>query len=158
MGLYTANYHIVEVTPPIGAGIHVANDQVGEVFNIDGAVRYLEGSSGSILRGLTLTDADDQGIALDVLLFDESPTTVSGERDLIQIADAELSDKCIGNIVVASGDYADLVTNQVASKGELSIVCKAKDGSTSIFGLIVTRGTPTYTAAGLTLKFHFEQA
>ena len=159
MGINIANYHMSAVTPTLDTNIYADNDRLGSIMTVTAACRFDEASSGSILQGLTLVDGDDQGVALDVLLFDELPTVASADNAAISITDAELRDKSIDVIEIANGDYVDLLSAPVVSLKNLGIICKPKHASTSIFALMVTRGgTPTYTAAGMNLKFHFDQA
>ena len=64
-------------------------------------------------------------------------------------ADAAL---CVG--VIASGTYYASALNSISvASVDLAISCAA----TTLFGLLVTRGTPTYTASGLTVALHIEQ-
>jgi len=116
---------------------------------------FPDGSSWVTITDLVVVDSDDQGEAFDVYL-----TTASGSwgtlNAAIDVTDA-LSASIVGEISVAAGDYADFVKNQVAFKHGLSVSIPHTSGGTSIYVALVSRGTGTYTASGLTLKFGIEK-
>jgi len=153
------NYHIIEVTPTIQAAAYAANDQLGELMTLSGGVRFSEASSGSLLKNLTILDKASQSSTLDVYLFDASPTVASADNAALDISDAEMADKCIGVIKVASGDYTVLANSTLATVSVSDTLLKAIDGATAIFAIMASRGTPTYgSTSDLVLRFGIEQA
>jgi hypothetical protein len=104
------------------------------------------GGTGHIVRAL-LVDADDQGVEADLYLFSGS-VTVPASDAAWSLSDSDAA-KLIDTITFSSfEDHANCRTSVVRPSPPVPYVCDA----TTLFGHLVTRGTPTYTASGLTVK------
>ena len=68
------------------------------------------------------------------------------------ISDADMTDKCIGVVNVATGDYHALNANSVADTTYDKAI---KSPGATVYALIVSAGSPTYAATSLRLKFFF---
>ena len=62
------------------------------------------------------------------------------------------NDNILGSVSVLASDYVDMANSQHASKKNVGIVVEAKSG-TSLWVAAVSRGTGTYAATAITLRF-----
>lgn len=134
---------IVSATPTLDTLIYASGDCLHTtVISFAAAVR-LSGGSGRV-RKMVVIDNDLQSAALELWLFSATVTPAAANAPhSISDADAAL---CVG--VIPSGAYYASALNSISvASVDLSINCAA----TTLFGILVTRGTPTYTAAGLTV-------
>ena len=150
---------IIEVTPTVDTSAYASGDHLGTVHTLAGAAP----GQGlyTVLQSLTIIDKAQQKSALDVFLFDASPTVASSDNAAANITDAEMIDKCIGHIVVAAADYRDIGSaNSVAHLKNLGMHLKPDPTATAplnLYAFVVSRGSPTYAAAGdLVFKYAFE--
>lgn len=130
----------VSQTPTISAGaIYAAKDVVGTLLTFANAARFA-GGSGRVVA-VQVVDKDQERANMDLILFDASPT-VASDNSPFDPTDAELS-TCVGWIPLANGFYTDFTDNSVLHMDvDLSYVLAA----TSLYGVLVARSTPTYTA------------
>ena len=143
-----------DATLVTSTGIYASGDVIGAAFQMKMASRFLGG--GGMVRSVFLTDLDDQKSAVDVMLFSGMPTSSDvADNAKYDLADTDLP-LYLGHISVASSDYATLSDNAVGILAcELPYVAAYESGD--IYGLIIARGTPTYTthaslAVGLILQ------
>ncbi len=131
----------VPVTPTISVTIYAAGDAVGGLLTFTNAARYTGG--GGIIQGVTLIDKDQERVAMQLILFNQS-FSVTADNSPFNPSDADLANHIAAiNIATASTDYFNFATNSVTFK-EVNIPFVAS-GGTSIFGQLVTQGTPTFT-------------
>lgn len=124
--------------PTISAGsIYAIGDAVGGLLTFANAAAV---SGGTItITAVVIIDEDQELAPLELVLFDRTFTATS-DNALFDPSDADLAN-CIGVIKVS--DYANFVDNSVATR-ECRLT--AKLNGTDLFGQLVVRSTPTYTA------------
>lgn len=130
----------IQQTPAISnAAIYAAKDAVGALLTFANAARV---SGGSItVQSVQIADKGQQMAALDLVLFDRTFTAPT-DNAIFAPTDAEVL-TCRGVISFYASDYADFSTNSVANKVVgLDMVLNGTD----LFGVLVARGTPTYTS------------
>lgn len=134
------------VTPTISAALaYTAADAVGGKLEFALAGQY-NGKSGVIV-GLAIIDRSTQAAGLTLQLFDRD-FTPTADNAAYNPSDADIAN-AIGNIAVATSDYAGGSGNKVATKGGLAVPFKLSDAGTgSLFGQLFTQGTPTYASTG----------
>ena len=138
---------VVTDTPTITAGIYSANDAVGGLITFTNAVSP-DLRTGTI-QAFILIDDGLQSDATELHLFDRA-FTPTADNAAFAPSDADLLNH-LGYVELATGDYTDFATNSVGfvKNQKLPFVLNG----TSLFGQLVTRGTPTYTATDdLTVK------
>lgn len=126
-------------TPTISTTIYAAKDAIGGLLTFANAARFT-GGSGRV-EVVTLYDRDPERADIDLVLFD---TTITAPTDnaVFDPTDTELL-TCVGVVPIGSGNYSDFNDNAVATvTPSLHYVLTG----TSLFGVLVARGTPTYTA------------
>ncbi len=135
----------IAVTPTLDTSAYASGDSLHTTVMTFANAAATSAGTGTITK-LVVNDDDNQGAAGELWIFHDSvtPTTANSAH---AISDADAA-KCIG--VIPFGPYYAGSNNQVSvnSGVSLSYHCTA----TSLYGIAVTRGTPTYTSAGL--DFH----
>jgi hypothetical protein len=140
---------VVSASPTLDTVIYAAGDSLHTaVITFASAVR-VSGGTGRV-RKVIVIDKDLQSAAGELWLFSATVTPAAANAaHSISDADAAL---CIG--VIPFGTYYASALNSVSvASPDLPINCAA----TTLFGILVTRGTPTYTAAGLTVALQIAQ-
>jgi hypothetical protein len=130
----------ISVVPAIDTAVYTAKDAVGALLTFAGAARY-SGGSGRLLA-VTVVDKDQERADLDLVLFDRTIGAPTNNA-IFDPTDAEL-DTCIGWVPIGAGMYADFNDNSVA---HVDVSLAYVLNGTSMFGVLVARSTPTYTAA-----------
>lgn len=148
---------IVTVTPTLTVhATYATGDYVGtSATPIDfSTAARVNGGSGTIVSA-TLIDAAAQGIETELWLFDQT-VTPPDDSAAWTISDADAL-KCIGVIKFATTDYYSSAANKVAVKNPVAIgfTCAAADRS--IFGCLVTRGSPAYASGDLSIRLQIIQ-
>lgn len=138
-------------TPTISAAsIYAAKDAVGGKLTFADAARASGG--GIIIEAATLIDLDQEMAVTELVLFDQDFTNTA-DNSPFDPSDADLAN-VIG--VIPFTVYADFTDNSVAYRSGLGLA--AKLAGTSLYGQLVTRGTPTYTATSdITVILHVRQ-
>jgi hypothetical protein len=131
---------------------YAVGDVLADQLTITNAVLSSAGT-GRILA-VTVIDIDDQGQPFDIIVFNQT-TTVGTKNAAWAVSDAAMLN-ALGIIKIESADYTDLGSNRIATVQGLSIGIQPSSG-TSIFIGTISRGTGTYTAAGLRLVFTIER-
>lgn len=130
----------ITVTPVVTAGAYSAADAVG------GKMEFADATSSfntAVLSTVVVVDDADQGVALDIVCFNQS-FTATADNAALAISDADA-----GNVVawvsVATSDYVDLGASKVAVIGNINQLITTH-GSTNLYCQMMTSGTPTYAA------------
>lgn len=138
------------VTPTADTSILASGDvafnpvELPGFFSGYGAVR--------LLTGVQVVDRDDQGIALDLVLMNAS-TNLGTLNSAPNISDDNITSAVLATVSLVAGDYVDLGGARVATKIlSLPIPLVGPAASLSVWIGGISRGTPTYTAAGLRIK------
>lgn len=139
-------------TPTLNTSAHADGDLLANPEAVTGAVP--DGTAGITITDLVVVDQSDQGIAFDIYFTTES-TSWGTLNNAVDITDAK-ADDLVGLISVVAGDFDDFVKNKVAFKHDLSVSIPHATDSRSIYIAMVSRGTGTYAADGLLIKFAAE--
>jgi hypothetical protein len=154
-----SNYSQAEVTPTVTAAAYSANNQVGGIQTLTG-VCFDENRFGQ-LSSITLIDKAAQSAAMSIFFFDQLPTVASTDKNALDITDAEMASKCIGQVTIAAGDYQSTSSNSVACK-TFSLPLKSRAVGTpggTLYVVVKTTGTPTYASTSdLVFKYTFVRA
>lgn len=147
-----------QITPAlvVDTSAYTAGDVVGGAFEIVAPVRH--GGASTVLHTLLVRDAADQDAGFDLLIFDSEPSQTYTDNDACPTLDADIA-KLITKITIAAADYVTtggLALNVLDSLGR---ILQAAKGGTSLWGVLVTTTTPTYSATDdLDLVFGFLQS
>lgn len=139
---------VVSATPVLTvAGAYSANDFVGTsatAISFANAVRVSAGTG--IIQAAVLTDYALQSLPLELWLFDTA-ITPPNDNAAWTLTDAHAA-TCIG--VIPFSTYYASALNSVSPASGLGIAFKAV--ATTIYGVLVTRGAPTYATGDLTVR------
>jgi hypothetical protein len=129
----------VSVTPTISAAaIYASGDAVGGLLTFANAARFTGG--GVWLRQVVVLDKDQERAPLELALFDRI-FTPTGDNNLFDPSDADLANLLT---VVPISEYFNYSTSCAGVSAVIDIPLLLN--GTSLFGQLITRGTPTYTA------------
>jgi len=135
---------ISTVTPTISTGIYASGDQIGGVMSFTGCAK-VNGGTGRI-TAVTLLDRDKESAPIELHLWTTVPTVTSTDNGVADITDANQATAFTGYLgAVLLSSYQAWSGNSVASVS-VGIDYKCASGSTTITGVAIVRGTPTYTA------------
>ena len=145
-------------TPTISAAaIYAAGDALGGLLTFADAALAV-GGSGAITK-VVIIDDDQELAPVDLVLFDRA-FTPTADNALFAPSDADMQ-FCIGYVDVAATDYASFVDNSVAAKSSglrMPFPYQLGAASSSLYGQLVVRSTPTYTATDdITVKITVER-
>ncbi len=134
------------LTPTIDTAAYATGDRVGSVITIPAALA--SGRAGQLV-GATLVDKAKQKATLELWIFKASPTLVGADNAAFDITDANLLTAAfVGIIDFTAASYADTSSNSVCvgtvrgTPGGNYVT----SGSANLFGVFVSRGTPTYAS------------
>jgi len=141
-----------ELTPTITLSGYSPGDAVGGLLHFENAQRIYNG--GGWIDTVIIRDADKQLAALELVLFD-GLFTATLDNAPFDPFDADLAN-CIGHIPIASGNYSPFKDNSEATVRDVGF--RFSLSGTSMFGQLVTRGTPNYEAIdGITVALLISQ-
>jgi hypothetical protein len=135
----------VTVTPTLTvAGLYASGDYVGTsatAMDFTPMARAAEGSG--LVMGAMLVDDSAQTVPCELWLFHTTPAGLPADNAAFTITDADAL-TCIG--VIEFNTYYASALNSVSEgdirNGQAPFACDA--GDQSIFGVLVSRGAPTY--------------
>lgn len=130
--------------PTISTSAYSAGFTVGGIQTLTGALVSNNGTG--ILESLILLDKSHQAAPMDILIFDVNPTaatTTDHATFVISTNDVNV----VARVSVAASDYVQIASGEsVAVKSGLGIAVQSS-GSSNLYAVAVTSGTPTYTGA-----------
>lgn len=129
----------ISLTPTVTAGAYVANDAVGGLLTFTNAARLTAG--GGVIKDVLLLDDAGQDASLELWLFNATFTAMS-DNAAWNPSQADLR-KLVAIISIPAGSYFDAGTESAA---RVEVSQRYDVAATSLFGQLVTRGTPTYAA------------
>ncbi len=130
----------ISQSPTVTAGAYSANDVVGGLLTFASAAAIYGG--GGVVKDLIIIDDAGQDAPLELWLFNATFTAIA-DNGAWDPSQADLR-KLVAIISTADGSYFDAGTESVA-RVEASQRYDLASG-TSLFGQLVTRGTPSYSA------------
>lgn len=148
VGEVGGNSDIVDVTLSLDTSAYSNGDVLAETQAVASAVRVAAGKA--VLHSIVLNDKDDQGAALD-LVFLRTNVSLGTKNAAPSITDAN-ADEILGIVSVISTDWIDLGGCKIATLRNVGLLLEAGAAATSIFIAAITRGAPTHTASGITLR------
>lgn len=151
LGEVGGNTAIVSLVFSLDTSIYASGDVLADTQTISAAMRKTDGTA--ILQSITLNDKDDQGIALDVFILDAA-TSIGTENATPSISDSD-ADSILGVFSVSGGDWIDIGGCKIATIKNIGLPVKAISGAATLGVALITRGTPTHTASGITARFGF---
>jgi len=131
----------IQQTPTVTAGIYSANDAVGGLLTFANAARVA--TYGGVIKNALLIDDNGQDAVMELWLFDVTFTAIA-DNDAWAPSEADLRNLvCVISTNDAANGWAAAGTPRACA-----IECSYRYDAegTSLFGQLVTRGTPTFAA------------
>lgn len=144
---------VKEFIVDVSAGAYTSGDVVGLPVEITFASDTDGGAS--LLKNLTMVDMTGQDANLNLLFFNDEPLSVAIDKDPFVLSAGNAA-KLIGVVAIPAAGYVGVGTPSIISL-DLDFVLQAKAKSKSLWAVLVTAGTPTYTS-DLIFKLGLEQA
>jgi hypothetical protein len=140
---------VVTATPTLDTSAYASGDCLHTaVIEFTSAV---DASLTGIIEKMVIVDKAAQSQPIELWLF-SSTVTPAAANAAHSISDADAA-KCIG--VISSGPYYASALNSVSVARNVGLPVKCD--ATSLFGILVTRGTPTYGATDLTVSLLIQE-
>lgn len=149
MGHYSV---ILTSTPTIDTAAYASGDLVGasEISLTPAVISEAGKAASGLVQTVVIIDEDAQEVNLDVYFFDTEPAaTTFTDNAAFAPTDADL-DFLVG--VASVTDWKSQSTNSVGQVLNLGLPFELAAGATTLYAVLVTRGAPTYSATGLTLR------
>ena len=127
-------------TPTVTAGVYVAGDNVGGLLTFANTARFAGG--GGILKEVVIIDDASQSAALELWLFSET-FTAGADNAVWTPVEAELHTLMT---IVSTNDGLYYTGGATGTVCVIEVARQFNLAATSMFGRLVTRGTPTYVA------------
>lgn len=139
-------------TPTITATAYSVNESLGAVIDF-GAIARASGGS-LLITGAILVDLAQQNAQTDLLLFNANPSNGT-YTDHATITPNATDTKMIQGYVSFSG-YVNLSTTESVSVVQNLAEHIVLSGTQHLYGLLITRGTPTYSSTtGVSLILNY---
>lgn len=141
---------ILTMTPTVDTSIYASGDQLGSLVELSNA---MDDSSGTgTIVSVSVHDKASQSATLQVLFFNDKPVVTSSDNAALNISDAEMASKFLGLVSVTNSNYVALSASSLVTAANQQILInsvKSADNpnGTSIWAILRSGGTPTYTSA-----------
>lgn len=133
----------VSAAPTVDTNIYATGELVGGKLTFTPAVRPV--TATGVIMGVIMMDQSVTASDFDIVLFSSNPSaTTFTDQAALDIADADLS-KVIAVIPLVTANRYAFADNGVKYAG--SIMIPIKGTVNTIYGALVSRGTPTFAAA-----------
>lgn len=140
-------------TPALNTNLNSVGDLMENPEELTGV--FPDGTVAVTIVDLVVVDRSAEAAALDVL-FTTVGTAWGTLNDPVDIS-GSIAENLVGKISIAASDYDDYTSSAVAYKHDVRVSIPHVDSGRSIYVAMVSRGTATYAADSLTLKFGIEK-
>lgn len=142
-------------TVTVDTNAFTAGDVVGSKLTLTSAMR-VSGGTG-ILDSIYVQEKGSQAAVLDILIFNADPSNGTYTNNGAFTANDTDMAMCIARVHIATTDYVATGGYTSASLGGLGKIVAAS-GSGNLYAVIITSGTPTYSATtSLKVRFGFKR-
>ena len=128
----------ISQTPAVTAGAYSANDVVGDILTFTFAANS---GKGGVIKDVIIIDDAGQDAVMELWLFNATFTAIA-DNDAWDISQAD-SRNLVAIISTSNGAWYATGTESVAM---IEASQRYDVTGTSLFGQLVTRGTPTFSA------------
>ena len=139
IGLVSTSGVTITQTPTVTAGAYSAGDNVGGLLTFASAAQVTGG--GGVIKDVLIVDDAGQDVVLELWLFD---TTFTAGADNAAWAPTEAELHTL--ITVISTSDGTWIAGGTPSVCPIEVARRYDCTGTSLFGRLVTRGTPTFAA------------
>lgn len=144
--------NLITITPTLDTNAYADGDVLFAPTEVKEAAQAAGGVT--MLQSVTAIDASDQGAAFDLLFFNGASVSLGSLNAACSISDADALFH-MGRVQILSSDYYDLGGCRVAGLNAIGRIMLPLPTSRSLYVAGISRGTGTYAASALTLRFGF---
>ncbi len=144
---------VITLTPVITTDAYTAGDALGGLLKFENVL--FNPKRTGVALSLTIIDKASQDAETELVLFSET-FTATADNAAFAPSDADLLN-CLGTISVGAGNYATFSANSAGTKPNAGLGLHSTEDyreneASSIYGQLVTRGTPTYAVGDIQIK------
>lgn len=144
---------LLDAVPVISTSIYASGDALGGKLTFSGAA--IDGANSGRVSSVTLTDKANQRSAMDLILF-AADFTPTNDNAAFAPSGTDLV-KLLGVVKIAAADWAAFSANAGVTVN-CNLPFDMAAGSTTIYGQLVARGTPTYASTSdISVRLLIEQ-
>lgn len=147
------HFAVVPVTLSADTSILADNDVIAASQEVTNFFRVPGGAVR--LHSVMMLDGDDQNTDVD-LIFLNANGSIGAENAAFAVTDV-VAATIVGYVSMLASTYIDFTDSRWGYLANIDQVMLGGDTSSVWVGAICRSGTPTYTAAGLTLKLGIER-
>lgn len=142
--VYHTDVQYASVTPTVSTSpAYTAKDSVGGLLTFRGICKA---SNTVQVNSVTITDKADQAVAYDLQLFSANPTASTFTDNSVTAVNTTDLAKILPVISLLSTDHFSYSATGVSSLSSLNSGGFVTTTGGTLYGVLVTRGTPTYTS------------
>jgi hypothetical protein len=140
----SGKYVSCHVTPAVDLAIYADGDMMFQLEKLENIVPV----KGGLLKikDIMLINADDEAIAMDILILSNTFTEASANNAAFAETAANMQAYLKGIVEFAAADWTDLINSQAAHLRNLDLLVSAEPGSQDLYLLAISRGTPDFAA------------
>jgi hypothetical protein len=137
------------VIPTNSTGAYADGDNIGGLLEFNNLTPYNGGPAR--IDSVVLSDLDEQGASIDVILFGANPTnTTFTDNAELDVHDTDILE-IVGVVSLNTTSYVVFADNQVAFANDVGLGFKL-NGTSVLYAALVSRGTPTYDGSTTDLQ------
>lgn len=140
---------LVPITFTLDTAQYSSGDVLADTQILSSCLRIDNGTG--IIQDVVFLDKDDQGQAFDVYILNAN-NSLGTENSAPNITDTN-AESIIGLFSVLGSDLTDLNNSRIANIKNIGISVKGATGTDDLYVALISRGTGTYTANGITAIF-----
>jgi len=136
-------------TPTLDTNAYANADQMGSLMTLTQGLDYI---GTAFLESIVIIDKDKQNKGFTILFFNAAPTIASSDNGALDITDAEMASKFIGQVSFATADFKSINASSIASAKNVGLNLFAQSSGT-VTALMMADEAQTRAADGLVLGF-----
>tara|TARA_R110000851_G_scaffold269957_1_gene422629 strand:+ start:38 stop:544 length:507 start_codon:yes stop_codon:yes gene_type:complete len=150
--LSNQEFVVLTLQPTVTAETFAANDVWFASTELPKAV---VAGRGALIKSITVIDDDAQSIVGSLFFTDQSiATAASGAAEDNTHAENQT---ILGEVEIPAASYVALATSTIATVTGIDLVVQPANNETSLYIFGHTDGTPSYTAAALTIRIGLQR-
>ena len=145
---------LIDITLTTDAETHSDNDAISLSIEIPNAVAVKGGAA--IIQSVTLFNLDDsvESPAMELVFIEDNTAFASDEGGAVSATDSNLL-KALGSTTVSNWSTFTPSTNEMASKQNIGMVCKAESDSKNLHVWLIAKGSTDWDVDTGVLRLGF---
>jgi hypothetical protein len=136
----------ITVSPTVTVAAYSSGQCVGGLLTFSGAARS-GGPGSSLAQSAVISDVSGQDANIDLIVFNANPTgSTFTDHATCTVANADLA-KIAGTMTITDCHLLGSTAPGMCQAQQQAIPVALGSGNTTAYGVMISRGTPTYTAS-----------